>query len=60
MPILVSELNGMYYKYAYFYFYYYCFYLFFPLLIARDKYLLFYKGPILSLSSQNQARHLTT
>ena len=31
MPIVVSELYGMYYKYAYFNFYYYCFYLlFFP------------------------------
>ena len=28
MPIVVSELYGMYDKYAYFYFYYYCFFKF--------------------------------
>ena len=62
MPIVVSELYGMYYKYAYFNFYYYCFY-FFSLLIARDKNLLFYKRVILPIRcffSQNQACHLTT
>ena len=49
MPIVVSELYGMYDKYAYFYFYYYCFFFnFFRSLIARDKYLLFYKRAILS------------
>ena len=49
MPIVVSELYNMYYKYAYFNFYYYCFYfLFFCLLIARDKCLLFYNRAILS------------
>ena len=49
MPIVVSELYNMYYKYADFNFYYYCFYfLFFCLLIARDKCLLFYKTAILS------------
>ena len=36
-------------KYAYFNFYYYCFfYIFFGSLIARDKYLLFYKRVVLS------------
>ena len=34
MPIVVSELYGMYYKYAYFNFYYYCsYFLFFPSLL---------------------------
>ena len=68
MPIVICEFNGMYYKYAYFIFiitvFIFCF------LIARDKYLLFYKRAILSFRyhkviflsvvfSQNQARHLT-
>ena len=37
MPTVVSELSGMYYKYAYFYFYHYCFFLnyfFAPLLLG--------------------------
>ena len=33
MPIVVSELYGMYYKYAYFNFYYYCFFFCFPSLL---------------------------
>ena len=51
MPIVVTELNGMYYKYAYFYFYYYYFYfLFFPSsVIARDKREQFYLSSITSL-----------
>ena len=50
MPIAVSELYGMYDKYAYFYLLLLLvfFYNFFCSLIARDKYLLFYKTAILS------------
>ena len=47
MPIVVSELYGIYYKYKhllllFFFLYFFC------SLIARDKYLLFYKTAILS------------
>ena len=51
MPIAVSELYGMFDKYAYCYLLLLlCFFLFyfFCSLIARDKYLLFYKRAILS------------
>ena len=50
MPIVVSELYGMYYKYKHllllFFLYFFC------SLIARDKYLLFYKTAILSFEYQ--------
>ena len=49
MPIAVSELYGMYDKYAYFYLLLLLFFFnFFCSLIARDKYLLFCKRAILS------------